>query len=89
MGGAAVAIMAWRPTWWAFALPLVAVGAGGFWGIAEREAAEREAADRAGPAGAAVRLLRAGQWVAVLAGTGALVVAGLAALGVLLGRIIS
>ena len=40
-GVAAVALAAMRPSWWAFALPLVSAGAFGLWGILERATAER------------------------------------------------
>jgi hypothetical protein len=42
-GVAAIALAAARPSWWAFALPLVAAGTFGLWGILERATAERGA----------------------------------------------
>jgi len=88
---AAAAVAAWRPAWWALALPPVAVGAFGLWGILEREAAERRAgrAGRAGRADALGLALRAVQWLAVVVGTAAAGLAALAVLGALLGRVIS
>ena len=85
---AAAAVAAWRPAWWALALPPVAVGAFGLWGILEREAAERRAG-RAGRADALGLALRAVQWLAVVVGTAAAGLAALAVLGALLGRVIS
>ncbi|HEY2896532.1 MAG TPA: hypothetical protein VGJ12_05295 [Gemmatimonadaceae bacterium] len=84
-GLAAVALIAMRPAWWAFALPLVAAGAFGVWGILERATAERETPrstryDHA---------MSAAQWLAAAIGTACAVVTMFAVLGLLLGRIIS
>jgi hypothetical protein len=84
---AGLALAAWRPGWWwVYALPLVAAGAFGLWGIAERERAELATT---GGSPRARRAPTAVQWFAVAVGTGAAVLVGFAVLGVLLGTIIS
>jgi hypothetical protein len=84
-GIAAVALLAARPGWWAFALPLVSAGAFGAWGILERERAERGA----GRSARYDRVVGATQWLAVAIGTVGAIVTVFAVLGVLLGTIIS
>ena len=84
-GLSAVALVAVRPAWWAFALPLVSAGAFGIWGILERATAEREmprCADYDRGVGAA-------QWIAAAIGTVCAIVTVFAVLGLFLGRIIS
>ena len=84
-GVTAIALAARRPSWWAFALPLISAGAFGLWGILERATAERGAPrsmlyDRA---------VSAAQWMIAAIGTVCAIVTAFAVLGVLLGRIIS
>jgi hypothetical protein len=84
-GLSAVALIATRPAWWAFALPLVSAGAFGVWGILERATAERVT-----PRGARYdRAMGVAQWVAAAIGTMCAIVTVFAVLGLLLGRIIS
>ena len=71
-----------RPAWWTLVTPLVAVGAFGVWGTLERE---RVATEHDSPA----RAIVAGQWAAVVVGTGALLVAAFRVLGALIGTVIS
>ena len=84
-GVAAVALVAIRPTWWAFALPLVSAGAFGLWGILERATAERGAPRSAGYD----RAMNAAQWLAAAIGTACAIVTVFAVLGFFLGTIIS
>lgn len=82
---ALVGLLAARPAWWVLALPLVAVGAYGVWGIAEREEAERRGRAAGGP-GRALAVVR---WLAVALGTGAALLTAFGVLAVLFGRVIS
>lgn len=82
----AVAIFV-HPHWWALLLPLVSIGALGFWGIADRELGAPVASPL--PAGRRRRALVIAQGVAVVVGTCAAVVAGAMFMVVALGRIIS
>ena len=82
-GVATVALIAMRPAWWAFALPVVSAGAFGVWGILERETAERGALRSA----RYDRAMDAAQWVAVAIGTVCAIVTVFAGLGILLGTI--
>jgi hypothetical protein len=88
---AAVGLMAvaglWvaRPAWWVLALPLVALGAFGAWGMAEREQRERRALAEGGPGRALVVV----QWLAVAVGTGAALLTAFGVLAALFGRVIS
>jgi hypothetical protein len=84
-GLSAVALIATRPAWWAFALPLVSAGAFGMWGILERATAERATPRSAGYD----RVVGAVQWVAAAIGTLCAIVTVFAVLGLFLGRIIS
>jgi hypothetical protein len=84
-GIAAVALVATRPAWWAFALPLVSAGAFGIWGILERATAERATPRSAGYD----RVVGATQWIAAAIGAVFAIVAVFAALGFFLGRMIS
>jgi hypothetical protein len=84
-GVAAIALVAVRPSWWAFALPLVSAGAFGLWGILERATAER-GAERSARYDRAVSVA---QWVAVAIGAVCAIVTAFAVLGVLMGPIIS
>ena len=84
-GVAAIALVAVRPSWWAFALPLVSAGAFGLWGILERATAER-GAGRSASYDLAVSVA---QWVAVAIGAVCAIVTAFALLGVLMGPIIS
>ena len=82
---AAIALVAMRPAWWAFALPLVSAGAFGLWGILERATAERGA-----PRSARYdRAMNAAQWLAATIGTACAIVTVFAVLGFFLGTIIS
>ena len=94
-GAAAIGILTvlgltlWWPGWWAFTMPLVALGAFGLWGIVERERVEH--VERA-PATAGTfvpRALAAVQWLAIALGTGAVLVAAVRGLGALIGTVIS
>lgn len=80
----AVGVVVWRPAWWIYALPLVAVGAAGVWGIADREGG-----GRAGAHPNTRRLLTALQWTAAAVGTAAVLIVVFAVLGRVLGTIIS
>jgi hypothetical protein len=82
---AAVALIASRPTWWAFALPLVSAGAFGVWGILERATTERETPRSAGYD----RAVGAGQWIVAAIGTVCAIITVFAVLGLFLGRLIS
>ncbi len=84
-GVSAVALIAMRPPWWAFALPLVSVGAFGVWGILERATAERETPRSAGYD----RAMGVAQWLAAAIGTVCTIVTVFAVLGFFLGTIIS
>jgi hypothetical protein len=84
-GLSALALIAIRPAWWAFALPLVSAGAFGVWGILERVTAERETPRSAGYD----RAIGVAQWIAVAIGTLSAIVTVFAVLGLFLGRIIS
>jgi hypothetical protein len=84
-GVAAAALVALRPGWWAFALPLVSAGAFGLWGILERATAERGAPRSAGYD----RAMSAAQWLAAAVGTICTIVTAFAVLRLLLGTIIS
>src|SRR5205085_11329624 len=69
-GVAAIALVAMRPSWWAYVLPLVSAGAFGLWGILERATAERGAprstrSDRA---------MGVAQWLAAAIGTACAIV---------------
>ena len=81
----AVALIASRPTWWAFALPLVSAGAFGVWGILERATTERETPRSAGYD----RAVGAGQWIVAAIGTVCAIITVFAVLGLFLGRLIS
>jgi hypothetical protein len=83
---AVLGLVLWRPVWWTLATPLVAVGAFGVWGTLERERAGRAPTVQHSPAARAVVV---GQWVAVVVGTGALLVAAFRILGTLIGTVIS
>lgn len=84
-GVAAVALSAFRPAWWAFALPLVSAGAFGLWGILERVVAERES-----PRSPSYdRAMSVAQWLAAAIGTVSAIVTVFALLGFFLGTIIS
>jgi fatty acid desaturase len=84
-GLSAVALIAVRPSWWAFALPLVSAGAFGVWGILERATAERET-----PRSARYdRAMGNAQWLAAAIGTVCAIVTVFAVLGLFLGTIIS
>ena len=77
----AVALVAVRPTWWVFAMPVIAVGAFGIWGMLERGIAERgarrsERYDRA---------VSVAQWIAVATGAIAAIATVFAVLGLLVG----
>ncbi len=80
----ALGFIVWRPALWIYALPLVAVGSVGVWGIADREQGERT---RARPN--ARRLLTALRWSAAGIGTAAVLLVLFAILGRLLGTIMS
>jgi len=85
---AVTVLVLWQPAWWALLMPVLAVGAFGAWGVAEREAAER----RGGHAGSSVTVVRAlvgAQWLAVAVGTGAALLTAFTALALLFGRVIS
>ena len=84
-GVAAIALAAVRPSWWAFALPLVSAGAFGLWGILERATAER-GAERSASYDRAVSVA---QWMLVAIGSISAIVTAFAVLGVLMGPIIS
>ena len=56
-----------RPGWWLLALPLLAIGSFGIWGIAERTSAERLA--RLGPSFAGHRALTGVRVAAAIIGT--------------------
>jgi hypothetical protein len=84
-GLAALSLIAMRPAWWAFALPLVSAGAFGMWGILERATAERETPRSAGYD----RAIGTAQWIAAAIGTLCAIVTVFALLGLFLGRIIS
>jgi len=84
-GLVALSLTAMRPSWWAFALPLVSAGAFGVWGILERATAERETPRSAGYD----RAVEAAQWIAATIGTMCAIVAVFAVLGLFLGTIIS
>lgn len=80
-GVAAIALAAVRPSWWAFALPLVSAGAFGLWGILERATAER-GAERSVRYDRTVSVT---QWCVVVIGAVCAIVAAFAVLGVLMG----
>jgi hypothetical protein len=80
-GAAAIALAAMRPSWWAFALPLVSAGAFGLWGILARATAERGAERSA----RYDRAMSVAQWVAVAIGVLCAIVATFAVLGVMIG----
>lgn len=82
---AAIALIATRPAWWAFALPLVSAGAFGLWGILERATAERGAPRSAGYD----RAMSAAQWLVVAIGTISAIVMAFAIAIFLMGPIIS
>jgi fatty acid desaturase len=86
LGGlAAVALIATRPVWWAFALPVVSAGSFGVWGILERASAEH-----ATPRTARYdRAMGTAQWLAAGIGTLCAIVTVFALLGFFLGPIIS
>ena len=84
-GVAAIALLAMRPAWWAFAMPLVSAGAFGLWGILERATAERGT-----PRSSRYdRAMTAAQWLVVAIGTVAAIVTALAIVLLLMGPIIS
>jgi hypothetical protein len=75
-------LLVWRPAWWQFALALLAVGAFGGWGIADRElAAARSDIKR--------RLLRATCALAAIAGTIAVAITAFRIVGAVVGTVIS
>ena len=84
-GVAAIALAAVRPSWWAFALPLVSAGAFGLWGILERATAERGAVRSA----RYDRVVGAAQWIAVTIGAVCAIVTAFAVLGILMGPFIN
>jgi hypothetical protein len=84
-GLSAVALIAMRPAWWAFVLPLVSAGAFGVWGILERETAERATPRSPGYD----RAIGAAQWLAAAVGTVCAIITVFAVLGFFLGTIIS
>ena len=84
-GVAAVALVATRPAWWAFALPVVSAGAFGMWGILERATAERATPRSLGYD----RVVGTAQWIVAAIGTMCAVVTVFAMLGLFLGTIIS
>ena len=84
-GLAAVALIATRPSWWAFVLPLVSAGAFGVWGILERATAEHETPRSAGYD----RAIGGAQWLAAAIGTLCAIITVFAVLGFFLGTIIS
>jgi hypothetical protein len=75
-----------RPRWGVFALPLIAVGAFGLWGIAERELTDGDAAGRVAKYRRAIVVAQ--RLVAAL-GTVAMLATAFAVLGLFLGTIIS
>jgi hypothetical protein len=84
-GVAAIALSAVRPSWWAFALPLISAGAFGLWGILERATAERGA----GRSARYDRAVGMAQWIAVAIGAVCAIVTAFAVLGVLMGPFIN
>jgi hypothetical protein len=84
-GVAAIALLAVRPSWWAFALPLVSAGAFGLWGILERATAERGAERSA----RYDRVVSSAQWMVVAIGALCAIVTAFAVLGVLMGPFIN
>jgi len=84
-GVAAIALAAVRPSWSAFALPLVSAGAFGLWGILERATAERGAQRSA----SYDRAMSVAQWVLVAIGAVCAIVTAFAVLGVLMGPFIN
>jgi hypothetical protein len=84
-GVAIIALVAIRPSWWAFALPLVSAGAFGLWGILERATAEKGA-----PRSAYYdRAMSLAQWTAAAIGTVCAIVTVFALLGFFMGTIVS
>ncbi|MEP7066850.1 MAG: hypothetical protein ABI889_12505 [Gemmatimonadota bacterium] len=84
-GVASIALIAARPSWWAFAMPLVSAGTFGLWGILERATAERGA-----PRSAVYdRATGVAQWTLAAIGTVCAIVTVFALLGFFLGTIIS
>jgi hypothetical protein len=83
---ATLLLVAVRPWWGVYALPLVALGAFGVWGIIDRELADRAAGGRATKYR---RAFVAAQWLVVALGTIAVLVTAFAVLGLFLGTIIS
>ena len=84
-GLSAVALIARRPAWWAFVLPLVSAGAFGVWGILERATAEQATPRSPGYD----RAIGAAQWLAAAIGTVCAIITVFAVLGFFLGTIIS
>jgi hypothetical protein len=84
-GVAAIALLAVRPSWWGFALPLVSAGAFGLWGILERATAERGAERSA----RYDRVVSLAQWMIVAIGALCAIVTAFAVLGVLMGPFIN
>jgi hypothetical protein len=73
------------PAWWTYALPVVTLGAFGFWGIAERELSSTNRARN----GSGYRLLRIAQMIAATVGAGAAIVSGLTVFRLIIGTWIS
>jgi hypothetical protein len=84
-GITAIVLIAVRPRWWAFVLPLVSAGALGLWGMLERATAERGSprSDRYD------RAVNAAQWLLAAIGMACAIIAAFAVLGLVLGTIIS
>lgn len=76
------ALLAWRPSWWQYALAPLAIGAFGLWGIADRELAEATTAPRR-------RALLAARWIAAALGTLFVLASAFRILGALVGTVIS
>lgn len=76
-----------QPRWWPPLVPVIALGAFGAWGIADRELASRPAAGGgARGAGAALRIVK---WASAAIGTLAAVFTGIWLMALALGRLIS
>jgi hypothetical protein len=84
-GVATIALAAVRPSWWAFALPLISAGAFGLWGILERATAERGA----GRSARYDRAVSTAQWIVAAIGAVCAIVTAFAVLGVLMGPFIN
>ncbi|MGH7663254.1 MAG: hypothetical protein ACRENI_03005 [Gemmatimonadaceae bacterium] len=79
---ALVVVIVFRVQWWGIAMPFVALGAFGLWGIAERS--EREIQTRA-----ALRALAGARWIALVSGTCAALLTGATFMAAALGKMIS